>query len=273
MSDELERFVKVASLAARQAGALASRLQGRVERLEKPGHGSPESSALTIADLAAQDVLLLALHDAFPAVAVDAEEDTETVALFPPEDGSRPVVVIDPVDGTHNYSQGEEEWGVMVGWLEEGRFRAAVMYLPIWDQLLGAIEGRGAWQSTGRDRARQVVLPPSSPRVLVSPGTRRNLRQALVAAGLEPEASRCSAVDGAAPMLWGASSLAFGRTGRRRATALYLAAEAGASVLIAGQRWTGMDPSRLDDARISVAAVSTTVAAKVMAAAVPRAPA
>src|SRR5688572_7819916 len=112
-------FIDAFSLAARQAGAVARRLQGEV-RLRQKGGSTPESAALTAVDLATQDVILLALRRALPDVAVDAEEDTETVALFEPAAPGRALVVIDPVDGTLNYSAGSTDYAVMGSLVADG---------------------------------------------------------------------------------------------------------------------------------------------------------
>ena len=91
-SDKAEKhFIEVFRLAALQAGSLARRLQGEIQPQTKKNFTTPESAALTAVDLAAQDVILHLLHQAFPEVAIDAEEETDTVHLFPPFREDRPL--------------------------------------------------------------------------------------------------------------------------------------------------------------------------------------
>ena len=61
---------------------------------------------MTSVDLAAQDVVFLLLHNAFPDSGIDAEEKTEALLLFPPMTGRRPNIVIDPLDGTFELCAG-----------------------------------------------------------------------------------------------------------------------------------------------------------------------
>ena len=118
--DDAGRFTKVFRVAALQAGWIARRLQGEVCAQTKKGEKSPEGSALTSVDLAAQDVFFLLLHEAFTEVNMDAEEKTDTLRLFPDNDPGRPTIFVDPVDGTLNYIQGSPDYAVMGAWIESG---------------------------------------------------------------------------------------------------------------------------------------------------------
>lgn len=264
MSERSERFVEVARLAARQAGAVASRLQGEVSRWEKEGEATPESSALTTADLACQDILLLALHDTFPDIAVDAEEDTDTVGLFLPEDGARPVVVLDPIDGTFNYSRGSRDYAVMAGWIEDGRYAAAVVLFPEWGELLWTADGRTVHRERDGGELERVTLPPRTSRVQVAPGLDDAQTAALEALGLEVTVCRCSAVDSSAPARTGDSAASIGPLDRRRAIALFLTAAAGGTVLAGGRPWRGEDPARIGGPRPVVTAADEDAARRIL---------
>ena len=69
---QIKRFIEVFGLAARQVGCVAVHLQGEISLRTKKGERTPEAEALTAVDLAAQDVILLLLHSAFPESGVDA---------------------------------------------------------------------------------------------------------------------------------------------------------------------------------------------------------
>ncbi len=60
-------FVRVLAPAMAQAAAIASALQGRVPNVPKPGAKSAVKAALTIADTAAQEALLVPLLANFRA--------------------------------------------------------------------------------------------------------------------------------------------------------------------------------------------------------------
>jgi fructose-1,6-bisphosphatase/inositol monophosphatase family enzyme len=243
MAGGAERFLEVFRLAAWQAGAVARRLQGRVEAGIKEGQSSPEAAALSSADLATQDVLLLALRDALPDTAVDAEEETELAGAFPAEGSGRSVVVVDPIDGSFGYLRGSPDYAVMAGWLEGNAYRAALAYFPAWDETYWALQGAGCWRRRGGGEAEKIVVGEGGARLLVPPGLPESTRRALATTGLELVVNRCSAVDGVAPLAGrAAASIAWGGPDRRRGIALFLALTAGATVRVGSQPWDGEDP-------------------------------
>ena len=146
MDVDPREWLEVFGLAARQAGAVAGYLQAQI-RLDDKGGGSPEASALTAVDLAAQEVVLLALHARFPTLAVDAEEDTPAVARFPRS--GRDLAVVDPIDGTLNYANGSPDFAVMGSLLRDGVYVASLLHFPVQGRTVWAIRGGGAWIDEG----------------------------------------------------------------------------------------------------------------------------
>ncbi len=141
-------FVQALSVPVRQAMAAVRWLEGRVRNRPKPEEITPEKAALTDADCVSQEVLLVALRERWPSVAIDVEEDTPSVALFPPRDG-RDTVVIDPIDGTLRYLRGDGPYATLVGLEHEGRALAVLVGLPQSDVLIRAVRGGGAEISRG----------------------------------------------------------------------------------------------------------------------------
>lgn len=133
MSDALpppREFVRTLWPALDQAAAIATALQGRVPNVPKPGEATPVKAALTIADTAAQEALLVPLLARFRAARLEAEESTQTVELFTGAVASHRIVV-DPIDGTlHFYLAGRGYYAVMAGLAIDDRFEAAVLALP-----------------------------------------------------------------------------------------------------------------------------------------------
>ena len=117
MAIEVAAFLDALKPAVRQAAAIAQALEGRVANRPKVGEETPVKAAMTIADSAAQEAILVALHEHFPDVALRAEEDTPTAHAFP-ADGEE-TVVIDPIDGTlHAYGNSCEvvdDWEICDG--------------------------------------------------------------------------------------------------------------------------------------------------------------
>jgi len=256
--EERVRFVSVFGMAALQAAHVARRLQGNVPSWTKAGD-TPESAALTMADLTSQDVLLEPLRAAFPQVAVDAEEETELAGAFPPEAPGRPLIIVDPIDGTFNYAHGSADFAVMGAWLDGGHYQAAVVALPTANLLYWAIRGAGCWCLRVGMQPERVAITAPPQRVFLTPRTPRAWHERLRRAGWEPETSRCSAIDSAAPAL-GAACAALSSHGadRRRAIPLLLTLEAGGTVLAGTTSWNREDPggARPSSGTLVVAATS-----------------
>jgi fructose-1,6-bisphosphatase/inositol monophosphatase family enzyme len=241
--DDAFRFIKVFRVAALQAGWVARRLQGKVRSEPKKSEKSPEGAALTAVDLAAQDIILLLLHDAFPQANMDAEEETETVGLFADRDPRRPTIVVDPLDGTLNYIKGSPDYAVMGAWVEAGVYRSALVHFPCSGKTYWARQGQGCWMEEDGNKPVEAGIGRFPARVLVAPRVPEHQRQTLLSIGLEVTVSRCSAVDGTAPVTGrAAAALALGRPDRRRAIGCFLTLEGGGAIWTGDRWWAGEDP-------------------------------
>ncbi len=255
------RFIEVFRVAALQAGSVARRLQGKVCLEEKRGEENPEGAALTAVDLAAQDVILHILHRYFPEAGIDAEEETDTVSLFPPPRPDHPLIVIDPIDGTLNYSRGSTDYAVMGALLSSGVYTAALVYFPARRTMFWAVQGEGcrSWKEGGPETSIHADSPPQ--RVLITPWFPRSWSEKLRAAGFEEEVSRCSAVDASVAATGrAAASISRGRPDRRRSIGYLLTLEAGGTVRFGKDSWQGEDPANIPPDRVRVAVAGTSAA-------------
>lgn len=128
-----------------------------------------EAKALGAAGDARSDAFLLAaLAEARPDDAVLSEESSDAAARL---DAAR-VWIVDPLDGTREYSEGRSDWAVHVALVEGGTPTAAAVALP----------GEATTLSTATP-ARRRESPPEHPRILVSrtrpPGFAAELAAAL----------------------------------------------------------------------------------------------
>ena len=250
---DAQRFVDLLRLSTRQAGAVASYLQGKVTIESKPDEPSPEGQALTAVDLATQDLILYQLQMYWFEVAVDAEEDTELARTFPKTREDQPVIVLDPVDGTYNYTRGSDQYAIMAGLIQGGKYRAAVIHYPTLHATYWAMEDVGCFVERGHDLAQRITVASNHEphekfaRVLVNTHVTEARKTALSALTDELVVCRCSAFDSACLALDIApASIAENRSDRRRSIALYLNYAAGAVVTMGDQLWTGEDPNTLD---------------------------
>lgn len=160
-------FVAALSPALRQGAAIACALEGRVKNRPKSGETRAAKAALTIADTATQEALLVPLFESFPNLHVEAEEDTPTAGRFPPDGPGH--VVIDPIDGTlHSYLDGRGLYAVMLGLAIDGRYEAGLVALPREDLFFEGVRGEGARWARGNEEMRPIALEEGGDQVLVS---------------------------------------------------------------------------------------------------------
>jgi fructose-1,6-bisphosphatase/inositol monophosphatase family enzyme len=179
-------FVATMLPALRQAAAVARALEGRVENRPKEREATASKAALTVADTAAQETLLVTVLERFPFVSLEAEEDTPTVHRFPGNAEAR--VVIDPIDGTlHSYLEGRGPYAIMVGLVIADRFEAALVALPREGLFFDATRGQGArvTRAGGVPRVVRVPKPEAGQRILVSHELPEAARERLRARGYE----------------------------------------------------------------------------------------
>jgi fructose-1,6-bisphosphatase/inositol monophosphatase family enzyme len=195
-------FVRVLAPAMAQAAAIASALEGRVPNVPKPGANSAVKAALTIADTAAQEALLVPLLAGFRDARLEAEEDTHSITLF---DGSRSEarIVIDPIDGTLNfYLGGGGPYAVMAGLAIDGRYEAALVALPREGWFFEAVRGGGAQRAFAAERAKPATLSRDGRTLYLSDGVPEPVAQRLVASGFEVQRA-CGGAVAVAPLVPG----------------------------------------------------------------------
>ena len=141
MGEMLDRLVGI----AKDAGALILDIYARQDvGVTAKGDGSP----VTLADEAAEALILSALAEHFPDIPVVAEE--AVAAGRCPQVGAR-FFLVDPLDGTKEFISRNGEFTVNIALIEAGRPAAGVVYAPALG-LMYAGDARGAWISRS-DRA------------------------------------------------------------------------------------------------------------------------
>ncbi len=109
--------------------------------IDDKGGGDP----VTIADIEAEQALTPQLRDLLPGSKVIGEEAVhETPALLDLLAGDDPVWIIDPVDGTKNFTQGSGHFVVIVALVRNRETIAGWIYQPTEQRLTTAEKGSGA---------------------------------------------------------------------------------------------------------------------------------
>ncbi|OSP55069.1 3'(2'),5'-bisphosphate nucleotidase CysQ [Pseudoruegeria sp. SK021] len=123
--------------AALAAGRLATPFyHGDAQVWDKPDQAGP----VTEADLAVDAMLNQTLRAARPDYGWLSEETPDT-----PDRLTRShVFIVDPIDGTRAFVEGDETWSHSLAVARDGQITAAVVYLPLKDRLYTAALGGGA---------------------------------------------------------------------------------------------------------------------------------
>lgn len=136
--DELQKFLSVAETLSRKAGELCLELQSNLGNVKYKS----VKDVVTIADVSSEKLIVDGLREAFPTHSIRTEE----AGII---EGSDPRYrwIIDPVDGTVNFSRGIPLWGISIALHFEGKPLVAVVNLPKLGELFTAIKGRGTFMN------------------------------------------------------------------------------------------------------------------------------
>jgi fructose-1,6-bisphosphatase/inositol monophosphatase family enzyme len=197
-----EAFVRALAPALRQSASIARALEGRVANRPKAGETTAVKAALTIADTASQEALLVPLLEHFPTVRLAAEEDTPSTIHF--ASAGPELVVIDPIDGTLRfYLEGEGPYAVMIGLACEREYTAALVALPREELYLDAVRGQGARIAQRGSPARRARAEATGKRVYVSHTLPEAACECLLRRGFEVVPA-CGGAIAVAPLVPGA---------------------------------------------------------------------
>jgi len=117
-------------------------------------------------DRRSNELIMAALHEARPDDAVLSEEGGDTTGR-PDRSGARRVWVVDPLDGTREYSEGRDDFAVHVGLVIDGLPMVGAVALPAQDLVLvtGARRSRARALAPRADGPLRIVVSRSRPPV------------------------------------------------------------------------------------------------------------
>ncbi|MBK8315081.1 MAG: inositol monophosphatase [Acidobacteria bacterium] len=141
-------MIDLAIRAAREAGAILQDYAARGFQIENKGR----INLVTEADLASERHITQLIGSHFPSHRILAEEGG--ASGHPGEDNY--VWIIDPLDGTTNYSHGFPCYAVSIGIELHGKAVAGVIYDPTRDELFAAERGAGATLNGNKIRVSAV---------------------------------------------------------------------------------------------------------------------
>ena len=153
LGDLLEGLADPVRAAGR--AAVAIRQAGLTTRIK--ADGSPVSDA----DEAAEAIVLGALEDVAPDIAVISEENPESHGFAPPDR----FFLVDPIDGTKEFMKknGSGDFTVNVGLIENGMPVMGLVFAPAHGTLFAGVVGTGAFRlADGERRAISVRDVPEA---------------------------------------------------------------------------------------------------------------
>lgn len=122
---------------ARKSGSLLKENVGKVNRIEFKG----AVDIVTEVDKKSEELIMAEIKKAFPGHGILTEESPELKQDSPYK------WVIDPLDGTTNYSHGFPFFCVSIAFEKDGEVVFGVVYDPMMDELFTAEKGQGAFKN------------------------------------------------------------------------------------------------------------------------------
>jgi 3'(2'), 5'-bisphosphate nucleotidase len=159
------------SEAAKEAGEAILEIVRRGFEVESKRDTSP----VTVADRAAELIVLAALARSAPGVAVVAEEEVAAGRI--PTLGDT-YFLVDPLDGTKEFIRGGDDYTVNIGLIEQGIPKLGVVFAPATGRLHCGFVGEGAWLDEGRGRAAISTRPRGEATTAVA--SKSHLNQATI---------------------------------------------------------------------------------------------
>ncbi len=115
----------------------------------------PDRTPVTDADTAAEDALRAALGDERPDDAVLGEERGDSAGSGDRAGGRG--WVLDPIDGTKNFSRGMPVWATLIALAVHGHAVVGVVSAPALGRRWWAARGHGAWTTDGPGSASRAI--------------------------------------------------------------------------------------------------------------------
>ena len=134
------RELQVAIDLARTAGAAILKEYEKPIRVEQKSL-EDDVEPVTQADRIANEIIVNGLKAAFPSDGILAEESVDTERRL----RKSRVWMVDPIDGTNGFIDGNGDFAVQIGMVEDGDVVVGIVYQPMAGVLYRAIRDCGSW--------------------------------------------------------------------------------------------------------------------------------
>lgn len=144
----MQPLLNIAIQAARQASDIILRHVEQVDRLQLIP--KQDNDFYTEVDIKAEQAIIQAIHKAYPEHGFISEE------MGSHREDADYVWIIDPLDGTRNYSRGFPFYAVSIALSVKNVLSCGVIYDPVRHECFSAIRGRGARLNSHRLRVSKI---------------------------------------------------------------------------------------------------------------------
>lgn len=151
--DKYDQELHVAIDLARAAGEAILAAYQEPMRVEQKSHDD-DVEPVTQADRIANELIVNGLKAQFPSDGILAEESVDTERRL----RKSRVWMVDPLDGTNGFIDGNGDFAVQIGLAEAGEVVAGVVYLPLTGVLYRAVRGGGTWVERPQRAPEKVVV-------------------------------------------------------------------------------------------------------------------
>ena len=138
--NKYDHELKIATTLARSAGAAILAQYKQPLQIEQKTNAD-DVEPVTQADRIANTLIVNALKQHFPNDGILAEESIDTERRL----SKSRVWMVDPLDGTNGFIDGNGDFAVQIGLVEDGEPVVAAVYVPLADVLYRAVRGGGTW--------------------------------------------------------------------------------------------------------------------------------
>ncbi|MBU1132045.1 hypothetical protein KKC32_02245 [Patescibacteria group bacterium] len=155
--DVIHKFVEIVREKLPEIAMYQRLCCGKIPNLGKNTAAGMETSAmhtaLTYMDTFTQDFLMLPILREFPFLVPLVEENT-ALKLHYANNDSAWTLIIDPIDGTQCYCDGNADYSILIGLLHRGKMMVGIGCYPHTGETYVAIRNGGAWyiEETGKQR-------------------------------------------------------------------------------------------------------------------------
>lgn len=146
-----QRELRVAIELARTAGAAILDLYDGLIEVEQK-YELDRIEPVTLADRVANELIVSRIAREFPDDGILAEESEDTAQRL----AKQRVWMIDPLDGTNGFIDGNGDFAVQIGLAEDGEAVLGVVYQPLTRLLYRAVRGQGTWIERGETQAERA---------------------------------------------------------------------------------------------------------------------